>query len=91
VRGQDDAAAPGGHLEHAVQDDGPGRLVEFGGGLVGDQQPGVPGQGAGHRHPLLLAAGQFLHDLARVRTEPEVIQHGRGGRLRLARGQAGRP
>jgi len=61
-----EGAARGRYVEHPGEHDSAGRGVKFCGGFVGDEQPGLQGQGAGNGHALLLAAGQFLHDLPGV-------------------------
>ena len=45
-------------IEHQVDDDGAGLLVEVAGGLVGEEQPRGGDHGAGEADALLLAAGQ---------------------------------
>src|SRR5437764_821526 len=46
---------PAEQRQHVLGGDG----VEVAGGLVGQDQGGIGGDGAGDRHPLLLAAGQL--------------------------------
>ena len=59
---------------HEVEDLGAGAAVEVAGGLVGEDDLRPPGQGPGHRHPLLLAAGELagpvLEPVARGRWCP---------------------
>ena len=58
---------------HEVEDLGPGAAVEVAGGLVGEDDLRPPGQGPGHRHPLLLAAGQLARPVLRAgRARPMV-------------------
>ena len=42
--------------------------------LVGEQDPGIGGDGAGHRHPLLLAAGELVRAVVLPRQEPDGVQ-----------------
>jgi len=42
-----------------VEDASGGGFVQVAGGLVCQQKPGIVDQGAGQRHALLLAAGEF--------------------------------
>ena len=56
----------------------PGVLVEVAGGLVGQQHLGLLDQGAGDRHPLLLAAGHLGRQVAQPVAEPDRLQRGRG-------------
>ena len=56
-----------------------GVLVEVAGRLVGQQHRGLLDQGAGDRHPLLLAAGQFGGQVAEPLAEAD------GGQRRSAR------
>src|SRR6478736_5919442 len=44
-------AAPGGEVEHQLDDLAAGLAVEIAGGLVGQQQRGLDGEGAGERYP----------------------------------------
>ena len=90
VVGGDHRGSPsGGHTEYAGQCDGAGCGVEFGGGFVGDEQPGLQGQGAGDGDALLLAAGQFFDDLPGVGTKAELFQRAAGRRLGGRGGHAG--
>src|SRR6185437_5367717 len=76
---QDDRTALGGDGEHAGQDDLAGDGILLGGGLVGDEQFGTGRQGAGDGDALLLPAGQFVHQAARVVGEAEPGEGFRGG------------
>src|ERR1700690_2622595 len=53
------AAMAGRQLEHQVDDLAPGLAIQIARGLVGQQQAGLDGKGAGERHALLLAAGKL--------------------------------
>ena len=58
-------------LAHEGEDLGAGAAVEVAGGLVGEDDLGLAGQGPGHGDPLLLAAGELaravLQAVARAR------------------------
>ena len=88
VRGHHQRAAAGDHIEDPGQHHGPGGRVELGGRLVGDQQLGLEGQRAGDGDALLLAAGQLLDQLVRVRLQAQL---GQGGRAVPGAAAAGRP
>src|SRR5690606_21329448 len=59
----------GGFAEEG-QDLGAGAGVEVAGGLVGVDHLGRAQQGPGHRHPLLLAAGELGGQVVQARTQP---------------------
>ena len=50
----------------------PGLLVEVAGGLVGQEGPRRLDQGAGHRHPLLLAARERARPVVAALREPQL-------------------
>ena len=54
---------PGGQLANHAQDLGHELRVKGAGDLVEEHQPGLHGQGANDRDPLLLAAGQAIRVL----------------------------
>ena len=56
---QQRGAAARAQREHQVDDVAAGLAVEIAGRLVGQQQPRRDDEGAGQRHPLLLAAGEL--------------------------------
>jgi len=62
--------------------------VEVAGGFVGQQQAGGVGQGAGHGHPLLLAAGELgrlvLHAFGQAQFAQQGRRPGLGGLARHA-------
>jgi hypothetical protein len=62
------------HPQHRLA----GLRVEGTGGLVGQHEAALADQGAGDRHPLLLAAGQLLGEPLREVTEAEVGQRREG-------------
>ena len=72
-----------GHLEYLRQRHGTRGRVEFCGGLVGDEQPGLDRERPGHGDALLLSARKFLDELVRVSLEPKLGQGaaGRGRRV----------
>ena len=47
-------------------------LVEVAGGLVGQEGPGALGEGAGHSHPLLFAAGERARVMIGPLREPQL-------------------
>ena len=49
-----------GHLTQQIEDPGLHRDVEGGGGLIGDDHPGIARQGQGHARALQLTAGQLM-------------------------------
>ena len=66
---------------------GSGLGVQVAGGLVGEDQGGIMGQGARHRHPLLLAARQHVREAAGAIRQPhfgEQVQGPAAARLRHA-------
>jgi hypothetical protein len=56
-------------LEHPLDLD----VVQVGGGLVGQDQRRVVGQGPGDGHPLLLAAGQVAGTVAEPVAQPDAL------------------
>lgn len=64
----------GGHLEYLRQHHGTRGRVEFCGGFVGDEQPGLDRERPGHGDALLLPARKFLDELVRVSLELSVKQ-----------------
>ncbi len=69
----------------------PGLGVELAGGLVGDEQGGVVGEGAGDGDPLLLAAGEFAGPLGRVVGEADEGQQQLDALLAFAGVRAAQP
>ena len=69
-------------LEHPQQV-GLARGVQHGGGLVGDEQGGLHGQGPGHRHPLPLSAGQGVDGAAEKAVAGEEAHVLQGPRRRV--------
>ena len=61
VRHEQHAQTPGvAKFSEQVKDGALHRHIEGGGGLVGQEDPGVAGEGEGDHDPLLLAATQFV-------------------------------
>ncbi len=65
--------------------------VEGGQRLIQQQHPGLDGERAGQRHPLLLTAGQLVRVLLRLRRQADHVQQLSGPRAPLARGQLAHP
>lgn len=74
-------------LHHGV----PGLGVELAGGLIGDEQGGVVGEGTGDGDPLLLAAGQLAGPLGGVVGEADEGQQQLDALLALAGVRAAQP
>ena len=64
--------------EHQVHDRLAGGAVEVAGRLVGQQQAGCRGEGAGQGDPLLLAAGELAGQVGQPVTQPDRAQIGLG-------------
>ena len=62
-----------------------GPAVQGPGGLVGQDDPGLGDEGPGHRHPLLLAAGDLVGELPQQLLQPQPPGQGRQalGHLRV--------
>jgi hypothetical protein len=75
VGGDDDDASAAGDAEDELERLLFGRVVEFGGELVGEQDVGFGDEGARDGDALLLAAGQFLDEVVSVATEPDTLEH----------------
>ena len=59
------------HFGEQVEDHAAGRTVEVAGGLVGEEQRRFGGEGAGQRHPLLLAARELRRVVVAAFAEPD--------------------
>ena len=77
VVGGDERGEPLGPHHGAQQPDDllPGLVVQLPGRLVRDQQPRLPGQRPGDRDTLLLAAGELVRPVRRVRIQPDDVEH----------------
>src|SRR4029450_4593014 len=91
VADHDHGHAGGGQVAHDVQDLVDHLRVQGRGGLVEQQQLGVHGQGAGDRHPLLLAARQLGRQLVGLVLDPDPGQQLAGPALGLLPGLAPDP
>ena len=88
VRGDGEGEAPLGlETEEEVPDDPAGLGVQVARGLVREDQPGRPDEGAGDGHPLLLAAGQLSRSMAESLAQPHLRERRGRARARLV----GRP
>ena len=56
------------------------------GRLVGEQDRVAGGEGAGDRHPLLLAAGELVREVVDAVAEPDALEHLAGGARALGAG-----
>ena len=65
-----------------------GLRIEIPGGLVGEQHGGTPGDGAGHRHQLLLTAGQVARVMLRARGQADALERRVDARFALRGGNA---
>src|SRR6266849_2858176 len=71
-------------LEHELLDVLAGGRVEVAGRLVGEEKPGALGEGACHRHALLLAPGELPRPVREPLAEPDPLEQ--VGRPRARRG-----
>jgi hypothetical protein len=67
-------------LEHLLRT----ARVERAGRLVGQDDLGVVGEGARHRHALALAAGELIGPLVDMVAEPEALEDRSAARARIA-------
>src|SRR5215212_9686422 len=88
VADHDHGHAGGGQVAHDVEDLVDHLRVQGRGRLVEQQELGVHGQGAGDRHPLLLAARQLGRQLAGLVLDPDPGQQLAGPALGLLPGLA---
>src|SRR5687767_4584178 len=71
----DDEGLPGtAQVQKQLVDALSGLGIELAGGLVTQQDGGVADQGAGDRHPLLLAPGQLVGAVVQALTESDLAQ-----------------
>lgn len=62
----------------------PGLPIEVAGRLIGKQQLRAPVEGAGQRHPLLLAAGKLRRKMVQALAQPQLLQQRSGAAPALA-------
>ncbi len=67
-------AGLGAQAEQQVHHRIAGGLIEIAGRLIGQQQPGPRGEGAGERHALLLAAGELPGQMGQPMRQPDRTQ-----------------
>jgi hypothetical protein len=75
VGGDDDDASAACDGENELERLLFGRVVEFGGEFVGEQDVGFDDEGARDGDALLLASGQFLDEVVGVAAESDALQH----------------
>ena len=75
VGGDDDDAATAGDGEDELERLLFGRVVEFGGEFVGEQDVGFGDKGARDGDTLLLASGQFLDEVVGAAAESDALEH----------------
>ncbi len=75
--------------EEEVEDDGAGGGVEVSGGLVGEEDRGAEGEGAGQGHALLLAAGELDGVVVEAAPEADAVEElaGAGATAEIAAGE----
>jgi hypothetical protein len=75
VGGDDDDAAAAGDGEDELERLLLGRVVEFGGEFIGEQDVGFGDEGACDGDALLLASGQFLDEVVGAAAESDALEH----------------